>query len=281
MSTILAIAKTTYGEAMRKKVLNAFLLVAVGIILISLSFSSFGFQQDITIVKSFGLGILALAAILISVILGISLIPNEVERRTIYMILSKPVRRYEFILGKFLGAAATLFVNIALMGVVFIAAATIKAAFATVTTGISGGGISESVSIRPQAFDPGLIVGVGMVYFQALLLLGVTVFFSIFLTPTVNFFMSGAVFMIGSFSATLGSLVSGERLAGPLKIIYKVLHWIMPNFGYYNIQNQIIHPDIQIRSMPVYITEVVVYALMYSLVLILIGIFIFDKKEFE
>jgi len=71
VTAILAIARTTYGEAMRKKVLNAFLLVAVGIIVISLSFSSFGFRQDITIVKSFGLGILALAAMLISLILGI------------------------------------------------------------------------------------------------------------------------------------------------------------------------------------------------------------------
>jgi len=281
MNVILAIAKTTYGEAMRKKVLNAFLLVAVGIIVISLSFSSFGFQQDITIVKSFGLGILALAAVLISVILGISTIPNEVERRTIYTILSKPVRRYEFIVGKFLGAAATLFVNVLLMGIVFIAAATIKSAFATVTTSV-GGEIAAQATTKPQAFDPGLVTGVAMIYLQAFLLLGVSIFFSIFLTPTVNFFMSGAVFLIGSFSSTLGSLVSNpERLSAPLRGFYKVLHTVVPNFGYYNIQNPIIHPDVQIRSMPVYITEVVVYALLYSLVLILIGIFIFDRREFE
>jgi ABC-type transport system involved in multi-copper enzyme maturation permease subunit len=279
VNAILAIAKTTYGEAMRKKVLNAFLLVALGIIVISLSFSSFGFQQDITIVKSFGLGILALAAILISVILGISLIPNEVERRTIYTILSKPVRRYEFITGKFLGAAATLFVNVALMGGVFIIAATIKSATATVTTSVAGVGSS---TMKPQAFDPGLLVGVGMIYLQALLLLGVSVFFSVFVTPTVNFFMSGAVFVVGSFSASIGALITTPgRLSVPLKMLYKGIHTLLPNFGYYNIQNRIIHPDVQIRSMPVYVGEVVVYAVLYSLVLLLIGIFLFDRREFE
>jgi len=216
---------------------------------------------------------------LISLILGISLIPNEVERRTIYTILSKPVRRYEFVVGKLLGAAATLFVNVALMGIVFIAAATTKAAFAKVTTSLSG--VGATATMKPQAFDPGLIVGVLMIYFQSLLLLGVAVFFSIFLTATVNFFMSSAVFLIGSFSSTLGSLVSGERLSAPLRILYRFLHVVMPNFGYFNVQNPIIHPDVQIRSMPLYTVEVFVYALLYTLVLILIGIFIFDRKEFE
>lgn len=280
MKTILAIAKTTYGEAMRKKILNSFLLVAIGIIIISLSFSSFGFQQDITIVKAFGLGIVGLAAILISIIMGISLIPNEVERKTIYTILSKPVRRYEFIIGKMLGGAATLFVNVALMGIVFILAATLKAAFSTATIGTMAGGL-EAATIKPQAFDPGLIIGVVMIYFQALLLLGVAVFFSVFLTPTVNFFMSGAVFMVGSFSSTMGSLLAGERLSAGMKALYKVLHTVIPNFGYFNIQNPIINPEIQMRSLPQYMSLVIVYALLYALVLMLVGLYIFNKREFE
>lgn len=280
MTTILAIAKTTYGEAMRKKILNSFLLVGLGIIVISVSFSSFGFQQDITIMKSFGLGIVALAAILISVILGISLIPNEIERKTIYTILSKPVRRYEFIIGKILGAAATLFVNVALMGIVLIIVATLKAHFATISVGTKGGGV-EAVTMKVQAFDSGLLIGVMMIYFQSLLLLGVSVFFSTFMTATVNFFMSGAVFMIGSFSSTMGSLAAGDKLSAPLKVVYKVLHTVIPNFGYFNIQNPIIHPDIQMRSMPQYISMVTVYALLYSCVLVLIGLYVFNKREFE
>lgn len=280
MTTIWAIARTTYGEAMRKKILNSFLLVGVGIIVISVSFSSFGFQQDITIMKSFGLGIVALAAILISIILGISLIPNEIERKTIYTILSKPVRRYEFIIGKILGAAATLFVNVALMGIVLVIVATLKAHFATISIGAKGGGV-EAVAMKPQAFDPGLLIGVMMIYFQSLLLLGVAVFFSTFVTATVNFFMSGAVFMIGSFSSTMGSLAAGDKLSAPLKVFYKVLHTVIPNFGYFNIQNPIIHPDIQMRSMPQYVSMVTVYALLYSCVLVLIGLYVFNKREFE
>jgi len=173
----------------------------------------------------------------------------------------------------------TLLVNVLLMGVVFIVAATLKAKFGTQVTSVAGAGEG---TIKPQAFDAGLVTGVAMVYFQSLLLLGVTVFFSVFLTPTVNFFMSGAVFFLGNFSSVLGSLASNpERLSPIMRMLYKVLHTILPNFGYYNVQNPIIHPDVQIHGMAAYVAQVIAYAFLYSLVLILIGIFIFDRREFE
>jgi ABC-type transport system involved in multi-copper enzyme maturation permease subunit len=120
MSTILTLARGTFGEAMRRKILNVFLFVAIAMIVLFFAFASFSPATDMIITMSTGLGIISLAGVFISVILGINLIPGEIEKRTIYTILSKPVKRYEFLVGKFLGGLATVFVNIFLMGLLFV-----------------------------------------------------------------------------------------------------------------------------------------------------------------
>jgi len=58
-----------------------------------------------------------------------------------------------------------------------------------------------------------------------------------------------------------------------------LIHFIVPNFGNFNIQNPIIHPDIQIQNMPLYMAQTILYAIIYSIIMLLIAILIFDKRE--
>src|SRR6202012_979130 len=116
MNTIWMIASGTFGEAMRRKILNVFLFVALALMVMGFAFASFQPKEEMVIIKSLGLGVIGLAGVFISVILFINLVPVEIERRTIYTILSKPVQRYEFLLGKFIGGLMTVFLNILLMG---------------------------------------------------------------------------------------------------------------------------------------------------------------------
>lgn len=278
---IWTIAKTTVGEAMRKKVLNVCLIVAVAMIALSLSFTQLGFRQDMTVVKSLGLFVILLAGFVISLILCVSLIPNEVERRTIYTILSKPVKRYEFVVGKFLGGIMTLFINVALMGAVFIIMIAVKTAFSTVEVAPQvSAGAAAAQSLKPQLFDPSLVLGVVMIYFQFLLLSAVVMLFSVFLTPTVNFFASAAVYIVGSAAPVWQSMASKDSTAPALvKAVYKVVHIIVPNFDYFNIQNKLIHPHHEVRSMPLYVTEIMVYAILFSVVMMTIAVLLFEKKE--
>ena len=120
MNAVWMIASGTFGEAMRRKILNVFLFVALALIVMGFAFASFQPRQEIVLIKSLGLGVIVLAGVFISVILGINLIPKEIERRTIYTILSKPVQRYQFLCGKFLGGLMTVLSNIALMGIALI-----------------------------------------------------------------------------------------------------------------------------------------------------------------
>ncbi|MEN6372037.1 MAG: hypothetical protein ABFD64_08495 [Armatimonadota bacterium] len=285
---IWTIAKTTFGEAMRKKILNVFLIVAVAMIVLSLSFTQLGFQSDMTVVKSLGLFIILLAGFIISLILCVSLIPTEVERRTLYTILSKPVNRYEFVLGKFIGGVLTLTVNIALMGIVFIIMVTVKAALSGSVSGLGSQtssmlamGDQAAAAIKPRIFDPSLLIGVLFIYCQFFILSAVVVFFSVFLTPTVNFFASSAVYVIGSTSAVWQSIADSKNkdISPLVKAFYWVLERVIPNFDYYNIQNKIIHPHTEARSMEVYVVMGVLKALLIVTFLMIAAVLVFDRKE--
>jgi len=255
---IWTIAKATVGEALRKKILNVFLIVAVGLIAISLSFSQFSFRQEMTIVKSFGLGMIAIAALFISLVMGIYLIPSEIENRTLYAILSKPVKRYEFIVGKYLGGVATLLFNVGLMGLAFVIAVIAKS---------------------HGKFDSSIISGIVMIYFQFLLLASVTIFLSTFITPTVNFFVSLAIYMVGSLSSVTEAMAHSDKANAVVKYFYAGLHYLIPNFGNFNIQNPLIHPDVHIRNISLYVAENILYALLYATILLIIGVLVFEKRE--
>ncbi|OFX16088.1 MAG: hypothetical protein A2Z18_05365 [Armatimonadetes bacterium RBG_16_58_9] len=286
---IWSIARTTIGDAMRKKVLQIFLVVTLGLIALSLSFSqtlSFSTQQgassDLMMLKSFGLGLIAIAGMFISLVLGVSLIPQEIERRTIYTILAKPVKRYEFIIGKLLGAILTLAINIGLMGLVFVLTVMIKAwgaeqPAATITSELGRQMAQQSTKI--QVFDANTILGIVMIYLQFVVLSSVVILFSVFLTPTVNFFMGAGVYAIGIMASVTETLSTAKEANALVTGLYKVIHAVIPNFDKFNITNQLIHPESQVGNIWKYTGEVALYALLYALVMATLAVIIFERKE--
>lgn len=285
---IWAIAKTTVGDALRKKVLQIFLVVTIGLIVLSLSFSqtlSFSSQRgvsaDLMMLKSFGLGLMALAGIFISLVLGVSLIPQEIERRTIYTILAKPVTRYEFIIGKFLGAILTLAITTGLMGVVFIATVVLKAwgAEQPALSKVAAQGITGVGTEKVQVFDMNMLWGVILIYLQFMVLSSVVLLFSTIFTSTVNFFMGAAVYVVG-FASTIVQSLGGAEGAGPfLKIFYKVVFYVLPRFDQFNMPNQLLHPEASIANMGIYTMRMFLYAVVYALLALVLAILIFQNRE--
>jgi ABC-type transport system involved in multi-copper enzyme maturation permease subunit len=278
---ILTIARTTFGEAIRKKVLMIFFGVTVAMLPVSMLFSFFAFRQEMTTIKSFGLGMIGIAGLLIAVIMGIQLIPAEIERRTIYTILSKPVNRYEFLLGKFLGAVSTLFMTVFLMGIVFIIAVTAKMyggeigvrSFSEFT-----GGISHLI----QGFAPvfgALMPGVVLIFFQLLMVVGLAMFFSTYLGAWVNFFATSGLYCIGSLSAVTASLRADQSKPVLTKIFASIVHYLVPQFGNFQVLNPIIQPNFIVKDFGRYVAENVIYAMLVCVVLMIGAILIFEKKE--
>lgn len=284
---IWAIAKTTIGDALRKKVLQVFLVVAIGLIVLSLSFSqtlSFSSQRgvsaDLMLLKSFGLGMMALAGIFISLILGVSLIPQEFERRTIYTILAKPVKRYEFITGKFLGALLTLAISTGLMGITFIGTIVAKTVGAhqlvaskSVSALQSGGEASIAI------FDVNMLWGIALVYLQFMMLSSIVLLFSLVFTTTVNFFMGAAVYVIGFMSTVVTSLGGAEGANKLQWAFFKTIYYVLPRFDEFNIPNQLLHPEAQVTNMASYTGGMALYGILYALLALVAAILIFERKE--
>ncbi|GAB4460860.1 MAG: hypothetical protein OHK0029_25410 [Armatimonadaceae bacterium] len=261
MNTVLVIAQNTISEALRRKILNAFLLVGIAVICLTFMFGQFSPRQELTLIRGMGLGIITLAGIFITVILSINLIPTEIERRTIYTILSKPVRRYEFLLGKWLGALGTIFVNIGLMSVAFVIAVAIK-----------------QIGAENAANPLELLKGSFMIYMQLVLLCSVAVCFSIFFTPLVNFFFTLSLFVIGNLSSFTNDLA--KTADSPIvKGFFTAVHLVVPNFGNFQFTNPLVNPDVQVKSEALFLTQNFIYALVYSAFLLIIAVIAFDRRE--
>lgn len=255
---ILVIAQTTFGEALRKKILNIFLFITLALIAFSVSFASFSMREELTLIKSFGLGIIAIAGMFIAIVLGINLVPTEIEKRTIFTLLAKPVNRYEFLLGKFFGALMTILTNLLLMAAVFFIMVTWK---------------------NHWSPEWSLAKGILMIFFQLFLLSSVALFFSAFLTPVVNFFLTATVYIIGSLSEVTMSMAHNKELSPIIKGFYWVIHYLVPNFANFFTQNSLIHPTVAIRSEFQYYAQNIVYAIVYAAVLLIATILIFDRRD--
>ena len=263
MSTIWMIATGTFGEAIRKKILNVFLFVAIALMVMGFAFASFTPQQQTEIVQSLGLGVIGLAGVFITVILFINLVPAEIERRTIYTILSKPVQRYEFLCGKFLGGLMTVFLNIALMGLAFVVLIAWKGGFQHLAL-VDAGNSAK---------------GVMMIFFELVLVGGVSMCFSVFVSPFVNFFLSFAIYLLGSMGILESLSTPSKGQSELVTNFFKFLHYIVPNFGNFNITNPIIHPDVVIHNEGLYIAQNILYAIIYTTILLILSVMIFDRKE--
>lgn len=258
MNNIYVIAKTTLGEALRKKILNIFLLVAMAMIIFSVSFAYFTYREELTIIKSMGLGVIALAGMFISIIQGISLVPVEIERRTIFTILSKPVRRHEFLLGKYFGLLLTILVNLGLMSAVFLLMVTMK---------------------NNWHVEFALLKGIVMIFFQLVILSAVALIFSVFTAPVINFFLTSAVYIVGSLSDVTMSLAQSDKQNVIAKGFYWILHNFVPQFANFFTQNPLIHPEVTIRNESIYYAQNIIYAIVYASILMIIAILAFERRD--
>jgi ABC-type transport system involved in multi-copper enzyme maturation permease subunit len=116
MHRVVAVALNTFREAVRDRVLYGVLGVACFVLLFTLVLAQVSLDQELRIVLDVGLASISLFSVLVAIFLGSSLLYKEIERKTLYVILPKPIHRHEFLLGKYFGITLTAMVFIAIMG---------------------------------------------------------------------------------------------------------------------------------------------------------------------
>jgi ABC-type transport system involved in multi-copper enzyme maturation permease subunit len=228
---IVVVAGGVFRDSIRERIAYGLLFFAILLIAASVLLAQLTAGQDVKIIKDLGLAASSGIGVLIAVFFGIGLVTKEVERRSIYSLLSKPVTRLQFVLGKYLGLALTLIVNLGIM------AAALYAVLAyfdyTATPGLRA-------SWDAPALDPQMLKAFAMIGVQLLLVTATALFFSTFSSAFLSVALTFAVYVIGHFGQDLNNLdavVSSRAVAAAARGIY----YVMPNLAALDIKAEVVH----------------------------------------
>jgi ABC-type transport system involved in multi-copper enzyme maturation permease subunit len=258
MYRIMTIAMGAFKESVRERVLYNLIVFALLMIGAAILMGSISVGVERIILVNLGLGAISVFGLLIAIFIGIDLVSKEIERRTIYNILSKPVTRAEFIVGKYAGLLVTLFVNTAIM--------------------TSGFYLALAIQKRGLEFgDLSLLIAIYFILLQLAIVVGVAIFFSCISTPILSAVFTFCLFVIGNFSSDIRWF--GQGSGSPfLEKATAVLYYILPNFGDFNIIDQVAHG---VKIPGIFITANTCYALLYIAVLLSGAVMIFEEREFK
>jgi ABC-type transport system involved in multi-copper enzyme maturation permease subunit len=260
---ILAIAATTLGEAIRRRVLLIILLIGVLFLAIAPGLEVLSARQETSVLFGITISVIKMTSAAIAIVLTVYLIPNEIERRTIYTILSKPVQRWQFLVGKYAGAVAALGLMMVLMTITSVVVFFIM-----------------QKDVMNQEMIQKLLQAPLMIFVQMSLLASVSIFFSTFASPIVNFFLSGGTYMVGSlFNSLLATLKENKDMNPALKTLAVLLHSAIPNFQDFDVQSPLANATQEIRGVGMHYTTLTIYAVLYITILLIGGILIFDRRE--
>jgi ABC-type transport system involved in multi-copper enzyme maturation permease subunit len=251
MNGILAIAKHTFREAARDRVLYGMLAFAVLFIFLDILFAELALG-DMVMIKSFGLAGIYLFGLLITVFLGSSIIYKEIERRTLYFILSKPVSRTQLIFGKFLGLLAAILLTVVLMAVVYIA-----------VIAFSGGG-----------FDHIGLLAICLQMFELMLLTALLVFFSSIVNPLAATICSVLLLFAGHLLPVV--VRNAEAMGESAYRFVLFLYYLLPNLEKFDVRTLAAHA-VELPAQALIFA--VGYSVAYTAALLVLAIGSFKRRE--
>jgi Cu-processing system permease protein len=268
MSTIAKVAVSVFRESVRDKVLYNLVFFAVLLMAASFLIGQLTAGQDIKIIKDLGLAAIATFGLLIAVFIGIGLVWKEVERKSIYSLLAKPLSRREFILGKYAGLGFTLLINVAIMAVAFYA---VLGSMAAIT----------APDVRTwwssPALDPAMLKAVGLIFVELLLVTAIALFFSTFSSPFLSATLTLGLWVIGHFNADLRNFES--VVASPAAVwLARGLYYVLPNFAAFDVKHQVVH-TLPVPTM--YLVTTAAYGAVYIAMLLVGAVWIFSRRDFK
>lgn len=258
MSTRLAsIAFNTFREAVRDRVL--YNLIAFALLLSGAAIFVGGISIDIErlVVVNLGLTAVSLFGVIIAVFIGIGLVSKEIDKRTLYTVLSRPVRRWEFIVGKFLGLSGTLVVN-----TFFMAIGVFGALFY----------VAHKFS-QPDAF---ILVALYFIVLEFVIICSLALLFSSFSTPIFSAVFAFALFVIGSFANDLRKFAGMTH--GFTRWFATAAAYLIPNFSALNVISAVAHQQPLSAQL---ILQNTLYALFYAATALCGAVLIFERRNLK
>lgn len=269
MRATVLVALHVFRDSVRDKVLYSIVAFAVLLMAVSYLIGQLTAGQDIKIIKDLGLAAMSLFGLFIAIFIGIGLVAREIDRRSIYSILSKPMRRHEFIVGKYLGLVATLVVNLAVMAMAYY-----------LVLAYMGWTLPDVVIAAAAAppLDPRLLLAVAMIACELALVTAVAIFWSTFSSNAlISAALTAGLYVAGQFGADLKNLQS--VLESPVAAaVARAVYYVLPNFAAFDIKAQVVH------ALPVedgYLWLTAGYAVVYIALLLVGAVLIFSRRDLK
>ncbi len=259
---IWAIALNTFREATRNRVLYVLVLFAVGLMGFSIVLGQLSLHEEVRVIKDIGLAGISIVGLAISLFLGVNLLSKELDRKTVFFVIPKPLHRYEFLLGKYVGMAVTLSVLVAVM------AATLVAVLA------SQGGKHDVALLRAET----------LVLLELWLVLAVAMLFSSFSSPYLSAMFTAALWVVGRNSGELRTFASGKLADTPLGMVLSGVAKVVPDFHAFFVSGGTLGDDtpISIHGGFIgwgYVGEVALYAGAYGGVCLVLATVLFARRD--
>lgn len=254
-SKVLTISKYTAKEILKSKILYVTLIIGLALMVVTYVATEFTYGVPEKVALDFGLGMLSLSSLGISLFMGATLLSNEINSRTVYMVISRPVPRWAFITGKILGLVYVLLINVMILSMMTLTASSLL------------GGIINQAIIMAILFN----------VLECVMLLLVVVFFSLFTNTILASVIAFVVLLLGhAVKETQGLTFVLNRPF--LKDALEFYHLILPGFYKLNLKDFVIYQQ-SIESG--YLLSSALYSVLYSGFLFVMIVFLFNKKNLD
>ena len=258
MSRILIVARNTFREAVRDRVLYNLVFFALLMIASAVIVGQISMDIETVVMVSLGLSAISLIGLLIAVFTGVGLVSKEIDKRTLHAVLAKPLHRWEFLLGKFSGLVLTLAVN---------------------TAAMAGGLVLAMLFVKHSIArgDAVVLVAVYFILLKLALVVALAMLFSCFTSPLLAILFTGGLYVAGLFVAQLRSLQMTQLNAQTQKLL-SVLSYLLPNFGNYDVMGAAAHGRPVPGSLILHNT---LYTVLYCAIVLSAAAVIFSRRDLK
>jgi ABC-type transport system involved in multi-copper enzyme maturation permease subunit len=251
---IRAIAFNTFKEAIRDRILFLLLFFAAVCIIFSRVLALLTVGDRVKIITDVGLASISIFGALMAILMGTGLVYKEIDKRTIYTLLSKPIHRYQFLLGKYLGLVFTLFVMLVFMTVIFLVL----------------------VFLHSFRIEWAMFVAILFIFLELCLITAVAMLFSCFSTPILSTLFSLSFYLIGHISWGLEALIK-KIPSGAAKTLAQVLYTFLPDLENFNFKTEIVH---HLPIPPKIFFYSTLYGIFYSVFILALAMLVFRRRDF-
>jgi ABC-type transport system involved in multi-copper enzyme maturation permease subunit len=268
MNAARCVAIAVFRESVRDRVFYNLLFFAVLLVGASILIGQLTAGQDVKIIKDLGLSATSLFGLFIAIFVGISLVSKEVDRRSVYPLFAKPIRRSEFVVGKYAGLLLTLLANTIVMTVA------IYLVLFFLSRGVPDG---VRKAWDAPALDPALLKAIVLIYVDIALVTAIALFFSTYSSPMLSAVFTLGIYVAGQFNTDLkrfDQIVSSPVAAA----IGKGLYYVLPDFARFDVKLAVVH------GIPVsgtYVLLATAYAALYIAALLFGATLLFSRRDFK